>query len=76
MSEGKPFANIMLVASHLTFKGKERWDSQSRTMGPSQRLASSQACMRGEDLAKQPAANSTNGVVGSNGSCRRARCAR
>jgi len=59
---------IKLVDSHFTRSGRLRCASQSRTMGPSSRLCTSQLCNRGDDLAKHPAASSTKGVVGSPGS--------
>ena len=62
-----PMTSIMVRASHFTLLEIQRLASQSFSIGPNNSLSSSQPCIRGDDLAKQAAASSTNGVVGNSG---------
>lgn len=67
-TEEPPTPITINSANNLTLRVIQRFSSQRRITGPNSRLPSSQACIRGEDLAKHQAARSTNGVVGSSGS--------
>lgn len=66
--DAPPTTIIIVNAVNFTFSETHLFFSQSTIIGPNTRLASNQACIRGDDLAKQPAAIKTNGVVGNNGS--------
>lgn len=66
--EAPPTTIIIVKADNFTFSEMHFFFSQSIITGPNTRLASNQACILGEDLAKQAAATKTNGVVGNNGS--------
>jgi hypothetical protein len=66
--EVPPTAVIIVKASNFARSGMHFLFSQFEITGPKTRLASNQACILGEDLAKQAAATRTNGVVGNNGS--------
>jgi len=65
--EVPPTTIIIVKADNFAFSEIHFFFSQSASTGPNTRLPSNQACILGEDLAKQPAASKTNGVVGNNG---------
>ena len=65
--EVPPMTTIMERASHFTLRETHLFFSQSSSKGPNNSLRKSQACIRGDDLAKQAAASITNGVVGKSG---------
>jgi len=66
--EVPPTAVIIVKASNFALNGMHFLFSQFEITGPKTRFASNQACILGEDLAKQAAAARANGVVGNNGS--------
>ena len=63
-----PTTAIIVKAGNFTFSEIHFFFSQSPIIGSNARLPNNQACILGEDLAKQAAASKTNGVVGNNGS--------
>jgi hypothetical protein len=63
-ADSATMVSISVVEIHLIRRGRARWASQSRTMGPRKRCCVSQRCSRGEARAKHAAASSTKGVVG------------
>ncbi|SOZ14931.1 hypothetical protein CBM2609_A40128 [Cupriavidus taiwanensis] len=60
-------SHIIDSARHFALNGMLRWRCQSLTSGPKRGCPSSHSWKRCEPRAKQAAASSTNGVVGSTG---------
>jgi len=67
-TDDPPTTNIMAMATAFTRTPMHLFSFQLRMTGPKSWLRSNQAWALGDAFAKQPAASSTKGVVGSSGS--------